>query len=96
MALSVYGVTYVTVKDLVDSLSITRQTLWRWRRERKIPQGQRFRDKRLLFTQSELRQIEAFANHIEPNPGNGLQLDLFGNGEKPGIRADNFEVKHDG
>ena len=96
MALSVYGATYFTVKDVIDSLSITRQTLWRWRCEGKIPQGQRFRDKQLLFTQSELRQIEAFANRMEPNPGNGPQLELFGNSEKLSIRADNIEVKRDG
>jgi len=96
MALRVYEATYYTIKDVTATLSITRQTLWRWRCEGKIPQGQRFRDKQLLFTQSEFRQIEAFANRIEPNPGDSLQLDLFGNGVKPGVRSDNDGGKRNG
>lgn len=79
MAISVAGVTYYTTKDIVDSLSITRQTLWRWRLERKVPIGRRFRDKQLLFTKSEFEIIKDFANRIEPTSVASPQLELFNN-----------------
>ena len=77
MAISVDGVTYYTMKDIVNSLSITRQTLWRWRLERKVPIGHRFRDKQLLFTKSEFEIIKDFANRIEPTSVTSPQLKLF-------------------
>ena len=83
MSLSVEGITYYTMKDIVSQLSVSRQTLWRWRREGKIPQGQLFRDKQLLFTKLEFGQIEAFANRIEPSPRNSLQLSFLNNNGRP-------------
>lgn len=77
MALNVDGVVYCTMGDVVRALSISRQTLWRWRSEGKIPSGRRFRDRQLLFTESELRVIEEFANRIEPASGLSPQLRLF-------------------
>ena len=74
MSLVLEGVEYYTMKDAVCLLSVSRQTIWRWRRDRKIPQGQLFRQKHLLFTSSEFRQIAAFANRLEPVPPNRLQL----------------------
>jgi hypothetical protein len=74
---SIDGVDYFTVREVIESIAITRQTLWRWRRERKIPLGRRFRNRQLLFTQPEFQAIEAFANHVEPEPVNRLQLSFF-------------------
>lgn len=79
MALNIEGVTYYTMKDVTNSLLISRQTLWRWRCEGRVPLGRRFRDKQLLFTQSEYEAIEEFANRMEPASGLGPQLRLFSN-----------------
>lgn len=82
MPLTVDAITYYTMKDAVDLLSITRQTLWRWRREGKVPQGRLFRRRRLLFSQSEFGQIEAFANKMESLPVNRLQLSFLNDAER--------------
>lgn len=77
MTLNIDGMAYYTMKDITGTLMISRQTLWRWRREGRVPLGRRFRDKQLLFTQSEYETIEEFANRIELAPGTGPQLRLF-------------------
>ena len=77
MVISVDGAAYYTMNDILDSLSITRQTLWRWRLEGKVPAGRRFRDKQLIFTRSEFEIIKGFANRIGPTSVAGPQLRLF-------------------
>ncbi len=64
----VNGVRYVQMSDVLEELEISRQTLWRWRHERKVPCGNRFRDGRLLFTEEEVEAIRAFANSVDPAP----------------------------
>lgn len=78
MALHIEGTTYYSVSELLGELDISRQTLWRWRREGKIRQGHRFRDGKVVFTESEAEEIRQFANRIEPITGADRdQLPLF-------------------
>ena len=72
------GVRYYTSAEVVEATGVSRQTLYRWRRSGFVPAGHVFRSNRLLFSQSELDRILAYANHLEPGalgvkPG---QLDL--------------------
>lgn len=73
------GINYYTTSEITGRLSVTRQTLWRWRSTGKIPYGHRFRDNQIVFTESELRVIEEYANKIEPLPAASPQLSLFSN-----------------
>ena len=60
------GVPYVCLTDLLAELGLSRQTLWRWRQEGKIPLGHRYRDRQVLFNPQEADQIRRFASRLEP------------------------------
>ncbi|MGE0322120.1 MAG: helix-turn-helix transcriptional regulator [Polyangiaceae bacterium] len=64
--MEIAGVQYLTLAEVLEITGITRQTLWRWRRESKVPAGHRYRDKQLLYTRSELLQIQKYANRLQP------------------------------
>ena len=83
-ALVIEGVEYHSAVAVADSLKISRQTLWRWRKAEKIPAGHRFRDGQLFFTAREVEEIRQFANRIEPiSSVHRNQLNLFnGSGTK--------------
>lgn len=66
MELEIEGTAYLSVSRLLEELNVSRQTLWRWRKEGKIPQGHRFRDGKVVFTEAEAKEIRHFANRIEP------------------------------
>lgn len=66
------GTSYFTVAEIADSISVSRQTLWRWRREQKVPPGKRFRDRQVLFDDVEVQAIRDFANRLEPIEGSGV------------------------
>jgi predicted DNA-binding transcriptional regulator AlpA len=66
MPIEIEGVEYFTAADIHRMLGITRQTLWRWRTARKIPQGRRYRDRNIVFTHQELEAIREYANRLEP------------------------------
>lgn len=66
MPIQIEGVEYFTAADIQRSIGVVRQTLWRWRRARKIPQGRRYRDKRIVFTREEVEAIREFSNRLEP------------------------------
>ena len=66
MILKVDGKTYFSTTEILQELGISRQTLWRWRQEGKIPPGHRYRDGKVLFTACEVEMIKQFAHHIEP------------------------------
>ena len=66
MSLQVNDTTYFSVTEILPELSVTRQTLWRWRQEGKIPAGHRYRDRQVLFTANEVEEIKQFAHRLEP------------------------------
>ncbi len=68
MPLLLDGIQYVTAAEVARDVHVSRQTLWRWRQEGKVPVGRRFRDKQVLFTLDEARRVRAFANRLEPLP----------------------------
>lgn len=72
------GVTYFAATELAAGLKISRQTLWRWRRDGKIPAGHRFRDGQTFFTENEVDAIKEFAHRIDPiTAPDRNQLELF-------------------
>jgi len=83
MGFVIDGVNYYTTTEITGRLSVTRQTLWRWRSSGKIPYGHRFRNKQVVFTESELKEIEEYANRIEPLHIASPQLSLFSNNWRP-------------
>lgn len=79
MSILINELRYLTASDVSDRLDVSRQTLWRWRREGKIPRGHRYR-KYVVYTPKEVEAIEAFANQIDPiEPAENPQNDLFEN-----------------
>lgn len=80
MELEISGVRYHSTAAVLAKADVSRQTLWRWRREGLIPKGHRFRNGRLLFTESEYEAILAYANHVEPE---GAPRDAFGRQSSP-------------
>ena len=66
MSTKINGVTYFSAAEITQELEISRQTLWRWRQEGKIPAGHRYRSKQILFTMHEVEAIQRFANRLEP------------------------------
>jgi predicted DNA-binding transcriptional regulator AlpA len=78
MPINVQGVSYLTASEVLDRVPVTRQTLWRWRQEGRIPAGHRYRGRQVLFSPEEVEVIEAYASRIEPIEPNGArQLGLF-------------------
>jgi predicted DNA-binding transcriptional regulator AlpA len=78
MTFRINGLTYLTASDIAERLEVSRQTLWRWRQDGKIPSGHRFRNRHVIFTPAEVAEIERFANRIDPiDPPDTPQSDLF-------------------
>lgn len=76
------GKDYFSALEVIRDVGVSRQTLWRWRQEAKIPAGLRFRNGQVLFTAEDLEAIRAYANRIEPATlANGRQMKLFVRGE---------------
>ena len=57
---------YWSSAELIRELHVSRQTLCRWRRLRKIPVGRRFRDGQVLFTAAEAESVRRYANKVVP------------------------------
>lgn len=66
MPIEIAGVRYFSATDINREIGITRQTLWRWRKLREIPQGQKYRGHQLLFTKEDVDAIRQYANRLEP------------------------------
>ncbi len=66
VAVEIEGVNYVSAAELAREVGVSRQTIWRWRKEGKIPAGHRFRDRQVMFTIREVEAIRRHANRIEP------------------------------
>lgn len=66
MPVEIEGNYYFSASDIHRELGISRQTLWRWRRDGKIPLGRRYRDHQVLYTKDEVDEIRYYANRLEP------------------------------
>ena len=89
-SLSIDGVLYFTAGRAAREAGVSRQTLWRWRQDGKVPAGRRYRDKQILFTRAELDRVRDYAHRIEPlEPpvvANRDQLRLFASPKKGSSR----------
>jgi len=83
------GIQYYSATEVAKELGVSRQTIWRWRREARIPPGNRFRDGQVMFTESELQAVQEYGNRIEPLAAKNVnQLKLFnGAFRKKGISS---------
>jgi predicted DNA-binding transcriptional regulator AlpA len=78
MPIHIDGVEYVTAADIHRELGVARQTIWRWRKAGKIPQGRRYRDRQVVFTREEVEAIREYSNRLEPAEiAQPSQLKLF-------------------
>jgi predicted DNA-binding transcriptional regulator AlpA len=71
------GQSFFLAKEVAQALGVSRQTLWRWRQEGCIPAGSRFRDRQVVFTESEFALIREYAQRLEPAATSPEQLKLF-------------------
>jgi predicted DNA-binding transcriptional regulator AlpA len=87
MPLTIDGTEFYTVSELAEELEVSRQTLWRWRTKGEVPQGRRYRNREVVFTESEAAEIRHYAYRLEPiDPAERDQLGLF-NGTRRGGAA---------
>lgn len=70
--------TYFSHEEVAEKVGVSRQTLWRWRSEGKIPSGHQYRGRRVLFSEEEFELIEKFAHRLEPIATTSEQMNLFG------------------
>jgi predicted DNA-binding transcriptional regulator AlpA len=81
MPLTIDGKPFYALVEVAGQAGVSRQTIWRWRQERKIPPGHVYRDWRVVFSDSEVRAVLEYANRLEPVTGVAKdQLSLFSNG----------------
>ena len=66
MPVNINNISYLSASEVIEDLEVTRQTLWRWRQEGKIPAGHRLRDRKVVFSPDEVDEIRVFANQVEP------------------------------
>ena len=66
MPLEVGGKTFYKTKEVAELAGVTRQTLWRWQRDDRIPAGRRYRDRERLYTLEEAETVHACAHRMEP------------------------------
>ena len=67
---------HITAAEACESLSISRQTLWRWRKAGVVPKGGLLRRKTVVFTEQEFAEIQAYALQIVPLDEQPAQLGL--------------------
>ena len=78
MAVDIDGITYFSTTEVAEKAGVSRQTLWRWRTEGKVPQGSKFRSRNVVFTATEVKEIQQYAYRVEPIEGaDPRQLKLF-------------------
>ena len=65
MAVEVDGAEYFRLIEVARLARISRQTLWRWRRDGVIPVGRLYRGHQVLFTAAETDAVRDYANRIE-------------------------------
>jgi predicted DNA-binding transcriptional regulator AlpA len=57
---------YFPASAVASAVGVSRQTLWRWRSDGKVPRGTRYRDGQVVFTEKEFAEIRQFADRLEP------------------------------
>jgi hypothetical protein len=62
---------------VLSHTGVSRQTLWRWRQNAKVPLGHRFRDRQVLFDEDDFDAIRRYATHVERLDEGARQLRLF-------------------
>jgi predicted DNA-binding transcriptional regulator AlpA len=67
MPIEVSGKLFYTLTEVADFADVTRQTIWRWRKAGKIPDGRKYRGREVLFNRGEVEEIYAHANRLEPS-----------------------------
>ena len=72
---------HITASEACETLSISRQTLWRWRKAGIVPKGGLLRRKTVVFTEREFAEIQAYALQIVPLGEEPAQLDLAFSGD---------------
>lgn len=80
MPVNINTINYLSASELLGELGVTRQTLWRWRQQGKVPAGHRLRNRMVVFSPGEVEEIRAFANQMEPIQTDAMaapQLNLF-------------------
>jgi hypothetical protein len=65
MSLILKDVEYLLAQEVADSAGVRRETVWRWRRQRKVPQGRKYRNC-IIFTAEEAVEIREYATKIQP------------------------------
>ena len=77
MPMIIDGIEYHLVQEVLVIFHVSRQTLWRWRRDGKIPVGRKLRNHKVLFTTAEMASIRGYANSVEVVESSmGMQLRL--------------------
>jgi len=66
MPVEVHGKRYLQATEVAKEVGVTRQTLWRWRRDGTIPLGRKYRGRQIIYTANEIELIREFAERIEP------------------------------
>lgn len=61
------GTVYYTLTEVTERVGCSRTSIWRWKKEEKIPQGRRYRDRELLFTRAEIEAVFAHAHRLTPD-----------------------------
>jgi predicted DNA-binding transcriptional regulator AlpA len=64
--LTIDGIEYFSATEVIKSVSTSRSTFWRWRRDGNIPRGQLLRGHKLIFTRAQVDAIREFAQRVEP------------------------------
>ena len=83
---------YFSVVEVLADTGVSRQTLWRWRQDGKVPLGNRFRDRQILFDEDEFQAIRSYATQVERLDDGARQLRLFRTGMavdgEPSVNSD--------
>ena len=65
MPVEVNGTRYLSATDVAGKAEVSRQTIWRWRKNGLIPPGRRYRNGQVLFTEDAASDVELYANRRE-------------------------------
>lgn len=78
MPIEVQGARYFLATEVASELNVSRQTLWRWRQQGKIPAGHKLRDRHVVFSEEEVRAARDYSTRVVPvTLRSSRQLELF-------------------